>query len=342
MDLNAQMAGVDGGRSFWNGSTGRWAGEQLIMAIKHGRPLTAAALRTCDLLRPDDWRLIDTAITTEVGMRLQGVADLVARGLTRPLTNAMGKTVFQYWTSGDLDPAIVSMDGMSRAENDRIDMTSANVPIPITHKDFFFNLRQLSVSRGAGGESLDTTHVRTAGRKVAEMVEYMLFQGGKIFGGLPIYGYTTHPNRNTGAFGTGGNWAQAAKTGEQVLTDVFTMMQALINDRFYGPYFVYTGPDAQLKLNADFKSATSGTTRSRLVEIEQIAGIRTVDQMPSGAVVMVQMTSDVVELLDGEPFQSVQWDVGGGFGVNFKAFAIQVPVVKNAVESTRSGIYHMS
>ena len=338
--LPAGPAQVEGGKSFWGASSGIWAAQQMMAAMQRNEPLTAAALRTNGILRRDEWILFDTTIAEAAALRLGAVADLISRGLTRPIPNAMGHTVFEYQRVGDLDAASVTMDGMARTENDRMEFDFSQLPLPIVHKDFFFNLRMLQASRNRG-EGVDVTHVRAAGRKVAEEVERMLILGGKQFGSLTVYGYATHPQRNTMAFGTNGNWAQAAKTGENILADIFSMQQAAYNDGFYGPFMIYTSGDAQMKLDNDYKASSTQTTRQRIMQVEGIAGIRTLDLLPAGNVLMVQMTADVVELLNGEPFQTVQWDVQGGFGINFKAFAIQVPLVRLG-QTGKSGIVHMS
>jgi hypothetical protein len=54
----------------------------------------------------------------------------------------------------------------------------------------------------------------------------------------------------------------------------------------------------------------------------------------------VQATRDTVVLIQGEPLQTVQWDIQGGFGVEFKGFEISVPLVR--AMTGQSGIYHMS
>jgi hypothetical protein len=329
---------VDTGRQFWSG--GKWAAEQMLKALSEGRDLSPAILRTNATLRHEDWKAFDTAIVEAAASRIRAVADLQAAGLTTPLANAMGTTVFEYQTIGDMDPAIVSMDGMARSENDRPEFGSAGLPVPIIHKDFFINIRTLAASRKRG-EPLDVTQSRVAGRKVGEEVERMLLIGGKTFAGLPIYGYTTHPNRNTGGFGTNGNWVQAAKTGENIIADVFTMVAGLEGDKYFGPYVLYVSRNAASKLEGDYKSATSGTIRQRLLETEYISDVRYLDMLPANTVLLIQLTPDVVTLLDGESPQTIQWDVNGGFGVNFKAFAIQIPLVR-ADSAGGSGIYHMS
>lgn len=335
---------VDTGMRFWGGASGRWAGERLLAAMAAAdfdpAAFSPAALRTNDTLRNRDWIAFDNALVEAAAPRLRAVADLIAAGLTTPLPNAMGRTVLEYQKIGDMDPAVVSMDGMARSENDRLEFSLAQIPIPIVHKDFFINLRTLAASRQRG-EGLDVTQARVAGRKVGEEVERMLVNGGKTFGALPIYGYTTHPNRNTGGFGTNGNWAAGAKTGADIVADVQTMIAGLEADGYFGPYWLYPSRNSALKLEGDYKTTGDATVRQRLMQLDSIADVRYLDQLAANNVLLVQPTSDVVTLVNGEALQSIQWDINGGFGINFKAFAIQVPLIR-ADAQNRSGIFHMS
>jgi hypothetical protein len=181
----------------------------------------------------------------------------------------------------------------------------------------------------------------TAGRLVSEQVEKMLFQGyaGK-FGGLSVYGYTSHPDVNTSVFGTNGNWAQTAKTGADCLVDVLSMIKVLEADRMFGPYWLYVDSLASTKLEEDFKANGDKTIRQRLLEVDRLQAITVADQMPANHVVLVQATADVVQLCEGEPLQTIQWDIQGGFQINFKAFTIQVPLIRSD-DQGRSGIFDM-
>lgn len=335
-------AKVDSGKSFLSSAhaTGRWAAEQMINAAMSGQPLNANVLRTAAVLRRDQWIHFDEQINMAAQMRLAAVADLVAMGLTRPLPNALGRTVLEYERVGEMEEANVSLDAMTRGENELLEFAPHQLPLPITHKDFFFNIRLLAASRERG-EALDVTHVRWAGQRVAEKIESMLVNGStRQFGGLPLYGYTTHPDRNTFSFGTGGAWT-GSKTGEQILSDVLTAITRLQADKHWGPYVVYNAADADTKLSEDFKANSDKTIRQRLLEVNNVRAIRTLDSLAAGNVVVVSMTDDVVVMIDGERFQTVMWDVHGGMGVNFKAFALQVPLVRNGIEG-RSGIAHMT
>jgi uncharacterized linocin/CFP29 family protein len=309
--------------------------------MQKGEPLSPAALRTNELLRNEEWKVFDTEIVEGAKERLRAVADLLVAGLSKTIPNGLAKTVLQYDKVGDMDDAIVSMDGINRSENDRIEYESAGLPLPITHKDFYLNLRALLASR-TGSEPMDTTYIRVAGRKVGEKSEDMLFNGGKAFGGLNIYGFRTHPDRNVVAFGAGGNWAQTAKTGPQVIADVFSGIKALQADGFNGPYWIYIGGTAaSLKLSEDYKDGYDKTIRERIDDIEEISRIATVDKLASGEVIMFQPTKDVVEMIEGESTQTIQWDSHGGMQVEFKAFNILVPLIRSNADHG-SGIAHFA
>jgi len=331
----AALGGVFGGGS------GKWAAERFMANMKAGKGLTTDALRTLDTLRKDEWVFFDDTLIEEVSLRLRAVADLVERGLTRTIPNGMAKTMLEYEKTGDMFPAQLSMDGVTRTENDRLEFELHGLPLPIAHKDFWIHLRTLLASRERG-EGLDVTQVRTCGRLIAELIESVLIQGtAKKYGGQSIYGYMTHPDRNTLSFGTNGAWSAAAKTGENILTDVQSLIAAAHADRKYGPYALYYPTDASVKMLGDFKANSDKSIRSRVAEVDDIVVARSLDQLPTANVLLVQLTSDVVQLVEGEPLQTVQWDVEGGMVVNFKCLTIQVPLIRSDV-SERSGIVHMS
>lgn len=335
------MSNIDSGKSFWSNASGKWAGEQMLRALQENRPLNADVLRTCDTLRRDEWVAFDDVLIEESTIRLRGVADLLAAGLIRNVANGMGKTLYQWEKITDMEPAIVSLDGMVQSDNDRIEFDMDSLPLPITHKDFFLNLRTLSASRERG-ESLDTTQARISGRLVAEKTEDMLFNGAsKVYGGYPIYGYTTHPNRVTVVHGTNGLWTAAAKTGENILADVLEMKRLAEANRMYGPYVLYVSGASNLKLDNDFKANGDMTIRQRLLQLDGLTAIRVSDKLAAGNEVLVQMTPDVVVMVQGERLQTIQWDTHGGFGINFKAFQIMVPLIRADIQN-RSGVIHMA
>ena len=335
------QAMVQRGRDFAAMAGGRWAGERLSKALKKSNRISPAVWRTNDTLRKDEWIHLDEALVEEGVIRLRGVQDLIDDGQVIPVANAMGKTIVEYEKVTDMEPAIVSLDPAARSDLDRQEFELARVPLPVTHKDFNLSLRTLAASRETG-EALDTTQARTAGRLVSERLEQMLFQGlNGNFGGFPVYGYTTEPARNVSAFGAGGAWSAGVKTGEQILADLLSGIGVLQDDRFFGPYRVYVPGNTSTKLEEDFKAESDKTIRMRLMEVDMVEEIKVVDQLPADNVIITQATIDVAAWVMGETTQTVQWDIYGGFKVAFKAFAIQVPLIRSDAQG-RSGVFHYS
>lgn len=343
MSKNQSESFAPDSRSFLSMNSGRWATQALKKALMEGRELSSKALRTLDTLRHEDWKYFDDVVLEEAQIRLVGVADLLGRGLTKPVPNALGKMVFAYEKINVMDDASVSLDGLSRTTNDRLEYTLSQAPLPIIHKDYFLNIRTLAASRNTG-EPLDSTQARAAARVVAEKQEDLLFNGyaGK-FGGLGIYGYTTFPDRNQDTFDGGKTWDDPTKAGTSYLADVLNAIQTLAGKRQYGPFVIYVPTAAGVNIENDFNPGTSDTRtiRQRILQTTQIADIRVADKMPAGEVVFVQMDPNNVLWVTGEPLQNVQWDEGGGFTVNFKVWTISMPLIRSDQEG-RSGIFHLS
>ena len=79
------------------------------------------------------------------------------------------------------------------------------------------------------------------------------------------------------------------------------------------------------------------TTRQRIVDIESIQKVVVVDRLPVNNVLLVTMQKDVVDLVDGLPFQNIQWDSEGGMIHHYKVMTIQLPRIKSDYDN-RSGI----
>jgi len=326
-----------------SGSGGRWATEQLARALANGQPMDSAALRSLDVLRKDEWKAFDTAVVEEAVRARRGVADLIAAGLTTTIPRALGKTVFEYERVGDMEDAVISMAGIERSDNDRREWDRAGIPLPMVHKDFDIDLRALEASRN-GFTPLDTDYAAVAGRKVSEKQEEMLFGiDDLIFQGLPIFGYTNHPDRILKSFGTNGAWSAAAKTGPNMLADLQSGKAALRENGFRGPIWVYVSDNFDEPVGNDY-SVSGGsvmTNRERLLKTPGIERIETTEFLSDDEMIMVQATKDVVTWLDGIDITNVQWDLGGGFRIAFKVYAIGIPLIK-ATQSGKTGIVHFS
>lgn len=304
--------------------------------------LNINSLRTNAVLRKEEWIQFDTVVVEVARSRLVGVADLVNAGLTFNLSNGMGTTVVQWEQSSDMDPAIRSMDGITRDRDDRVEFTLNNLPIYITHKDFSLNLRHLEASRRLG-EPLDTFQSSVCARRVSDSLEDALFNGvgGYTVAGDTAHGYTTHPNRNTFEFEGNLAWDDASKTGENIVLDVIGMIELAHLDNMFGPYIMYVPTTYWTSLQKDFKANSDRTQLERIRAIAGITEIRVADTLAANNVVLVQMTSDVVDEVIGMQPTVVQWDEEGGFKINFKVLAIMVPRIKADFDG-RSGLVHGS
>lgn len=334
MTLNLQSA-----KQVFSG--GVWATQRMQAAYSAGRPLSFQELRTLDSLPHEAWIDFDDVVLEEAVIRLNGVAHLIEAGLVRPVENALGKTLLGYDRATDMDPAITSLSGLAQTDYDTIEIDDAFIPLPITHKDFYLDIRRLESSRNSG-EGLDTTKLRISARLVSEQLEQLLFNGGNTYGGNPIHGYTTHPDRNTSGFDGTKEWGDGTKAGSSFLADVSAIKQALIDDRQSGgPIWIYADTSAETNLDADFKADSDLTIRERLLKVEGIDRIVISDTLAADNVIGVKATPDVVQWALGEDIQTVQWDAFGGFRINFKVMAIQVPLIRST-QAGRSGIVHLS
>lgn len=298
-------------------------------------------------LRRDEWKTLDDALLKISESRLGGVQDLIDKGLTYSLGNALGTTVLEWHDVSDALEAELTMDGVTRAKNDRPVFQHNYLPIPIIHADYEINARILAASRSLGN-SLDTTLAERAARKVFEIRENLLFTNTTYsFGEADsrsrntIYSYINHPDRNPVTTDTA--WDASGKTGAAIIQDVLAMKQASINAFHFGPsWMLYIPTGYETVLDGDYDATTPGTTiRERILKISGISGIKVIDTLPADNVVLVQMTSDVVRLVQGMGLQNVQWQQEGNFINKFKVMTIQVPQIRSD-QNGNSGVTHMT
>jgi uncharacterized linocin/CFP29 family protein len=294
-------------------------------------------LRANATLRRLEWQLYDTAVIEVARRRLVGIQDLISMGLTYNVPDALGVTQIVWEQISTMTGAEMNMSGLSKTPSDRQEFNLNTLPLPIIHKDFNINIRQLYSGRRIG-TPLDVTQAQLSSRIVTETVETLLFAGSTVLGtNNTIYGYTNAPNRATGSVTAA--WSSA--TGTQIVTDVLAMIQAAKNNNMYGPYYMYVPSAVYTAMGADFKSFSDRTILERVMAIPGILGIKETKDLSASNILMIQMTSDVIDLVDGMQPTTVQWETEGGMVVNFKVMCIMVPRVKFDYV-TQSGIVHFS
>jgi len=282
-------------------------------------------------LRKDEWIRFDDVVVRTARAELRLWNDLNAAGLTYGGFDGMGVTVIQHQSMTDAGSADLSMDGMRRAQRDRPHFDLVNLPLPIAHADFGFPTREILTSRNRG-TPLDDTMVEQSTRKVSEIIERLTIGSYPTYsyGGGTIYGLINHPQRITKTLTapTTGGWTPQKTVGE-----VLDMIQKLQDKFFNGPYGLYYSSNWTQYMDNDYQVYYSGETlRTRLAKIDGIQFIRKLDYLPTtGAtfrIVIVQLTSTVIQAVTGMRLTTLQWDSHGGMYKNFKVMGIMVPRLK--------------
>lgn len=330
-------------------------GRACVTVYRGGNPRSAESWKTLVLnagatLRRDEWKQLDDAIMEPARARLGGIEDLISKGLTFNLGNAMGTTVLEWHDVSEALEADMTMDGITRAKNDRPVYQYNYLPLPIIHSDYEINARELAASRNMGNP-LDTTLAERAARRVYEKLEGLLFTDTTYSYGEKdsrtrntIYSYLNFPDRNEVNLSI--PWDNSACTGKMILQDVQEMKAASIAAYHYGPWTLYIPTNYETRLDDDYvgsnpDTAPTKTIRSRLLDIAGINDIKVVDTLPDDNVLLVQMSKDVVRLVRGLGLTNVQWSEEGNMVTKFKVMTIQVPQLRSDANG-KCGIIHLA
>ena len=300
--------------------------------------MTPRGLMVNSLLRKDEWEELDSAIVMAARQRLNGIADLVGRGLTKSITT-MGVLTSQWNVSSQMSAPTVSMSGASVTNQDSVDFNLDGRPIPVIHKEYTIDLRQLEADR-LGGGGVDTTTAFEAGFVVAEKLEDILFNGDTLtFGGNTLYGYLTEPNTNTDTAANygGGDWTTLAN----IVPTVEGMINAANTDNHYGPFGVYASSTQYNEAALKYFSETADTPLERILRMPMVDFVKPADQLADGTIVVTQLTPDVVDVagigVDGTMVNNLEWTSLDGLVTHFKAIAVFAPRVKSKYDG-KSGV----
>lgn len=315
-------------------------GRHYITSNQGGKLIATPTINANATLRKEEWKIIDDTVSIAARQRMRLISDLQAAGLTFNIPNGMGKTVMESQRMGDITPATISMDPARKSEGDRPEFDLINLPLPIIHKDFFFTARQIAVSRNSGSP-IDTTTAELAARKVMEEAEKLALgtAGSYSYGGGTVYGLTNYPERLTQELTdpTSTDW-----TPQTLLTEVLAMRKQSQDNLQFGPWMLYISPDWEQYLDDDYSSLKGDNTlRERIAAVNGITEIRTLDYLTGFQMLLVQMTSDVIRLINGMNVTTLQWETDGGMRIHFKVMAMLVPQIRSDIDGN-TGIVHGS
>jgi len=337
----SHAANVSGGADAVSGAFGE--GLSYFMANQEERKQIAANATT---LEDDEWRVLSDRMVEVYRGELVGISDLQSAGLTRDISLATKVDLWQ--TMNEMTGAEVSMDGETESEEDRATYSTEGVPVPIVHKDFRIGERDLLTSRRLNND-LRTDMVADATRAVTETLEDILFHGwnpqvSDDRDSFELYGYTTHPDRNTVAASE--NWSRTGSGASEIRATIVDALDELDDDeRDGGGFWLYMAPEQWRVFRAAIDPDGDGnlTVRERL-EGEfgtEIGAFRRASHLDDGTAVMVDPRQDVVELASAEDVQTVEWQSGSGMTNHFKVMAAMAPEIKSD-GTGQSGIVEMT
>lgn len=208
----------------------------------------------------------------------------------------LGDIIANYEKIGDMTEANVDMDGVTPGQRDRIVFTTAGVPVPIFHKEFQLNQRQIQATMDRPGRQLPTLGISTASRLVSDKINGMCWDGyGRVVDGKQVYGLTNHPNRNTKSVSNA--WGGGSETPIADVQDMIAKLQADNYGYSENSCILYVSPDNWAFIDNDY-STTKGekTYKQRFEAFAPIAEVRLGTGLGDGELVLVEMREDVIEL----------------------------------------------
>jgi uncharacterized linocin/CFP29 family protein len=290
------------------------------------------AFRAASPLPRDAQILFDDAMIRVGRSRLTLVEDMIAAGMTYQLPNWFSVPVLAWKAINEVGSARRTMVPKARGEVSLGDLSERFLPIYCTWGDWKIDARTLAAAE-RGGYQIDTAHAEQITRRVNEAIEDQAFNGADLQvttadGAHTAPGFLNNP-LNTFIYTGGEAWDVAGHTGEEILADVMSGIDVLQADKFYGPYRLYVPPTYYSKLGADYKSATSGSILERLQALGMVE-VRVAEQLPTNKTLLLQMTSDVADVVIGQTPTMISWSDENDWERFFVVMAAMVVRVKQS------------
>lgn len=241
----------------------------------------------------DHQRIQETLVETR-RLALNGIADLMGAGLTKP--EDIGTMLSGYENINEFQEANVSMNPTA-LQNNQIDFSPAWVPLPIVHQGWKIPWRQ------TGFSYKNQIGMTESVRQVGVKLEDILFNGNsKIvinFQGAqqPLFGYTNHPDRLTFTIS---DWTDIATNRTNIITETVAMIGKLYNvGKVFQPNSVnmYVATDIWTGLQEDYSTAKGDKTLlERMEAVTEIRAIKPSISLAAGTVMLVEMSARTIEL----------------------------------------------
>jgi len=179
-----------------------------------------------------------------VTARRQNVARKLIR--VRNLSGGLGVQQYSFDTLVEMSDAVLTWTYSPESATDAVNFTRSEVKVPVLHKEFEINRRDLEASRKFGNP-LNTTMAGAAAYKVTNLENELVLLGWASDGGsYDINGlYNAANNSVIGSdFGTAGN----------AVTTIASAISAMMADDIYPPYNLVLNPTQYAQLTGNLLS----------------------------------------------------------------------------------------
>ena len=211
------------------------------------------------LLTEEEMLYVETAVLETFRFELQARKIFPVRNIGQ----GGGAQVYRYYDESDPSEAQISMTGKAQTE-DHPEKEAHDIDVPVIHKEFFLNWRDIASSRRVGPGLIEDC-VRTATRRVAEAEDRLLISGEcPAWPALGLEGLFTATGRTSNL---GNVWPANA------VADINVARAALQANGFVGLEPVLIGPPALVKCLDGLIANTGITYRTALLQNGLVSGI---------------------------------------------------------------------
>jgi len=301
-----------------------------------------AQYRQLSTLPERAWKYIDDRMLAVAKAELVGIADLASSPDTNINFDGTSSSVYLRDRVSEVNEAKMAMSPDTRGESGALLFDEIGVPLPVTYKDFPVEKRQIESARREN-IPFRTTLIEESTRAVSRMLEETLFNGSYTAAGQTLYGYTTFPDRNTDTIS---DWANVATTPEDIINEIIAMISLSVTANHYGPWNLYIPSGYRARFSEDYAVGTypTGLTiEQRALQIDGLNAIRTSRNLATNNVVLVEMNSTTVQMINGLPMQVIDWEPANSpnWRHTWKVLTIMVPFVYSDYDG-QCGVVHGS
>ena len=312
-----------------------------LMSMYGGHRIDFRKYRSFETLPREAWDYLDDVLIRTAKEILVGTGDLNTYPGTSFNFDGMSASVYTRKQVSEVGEANLAVSPDTVSDSAILDLDDLSIPMLVAYKDFRLNTKHMAMASRIG-MPLDTALAEEATRSVARKVEDLLFNGDVRANGARAYGYTTFPQRQTFTIVT--SWTTADP--DAILNDVNSMVSLSMQANHYGPWVLYIPWQYQTRLNQDYVVGgypTGSSIMDRLLQLPNLDAIKISNDLADDNVVLVEMSSGTVQMINGMPLRVLAWEPPGtpNWDHKFKVMTIAVPMLISDYKG-QCGIVHGS